>query len=392
MTGNPPPLVSLSLWALLVIAFNARCVQAKPTEATTAPQPSQQQLTYHQHNIANLLGDVERRYGEAVASLRQLRLKLEQKERELATIQQGLRLLEKNIGEQQKILAAEVKAAYQMGKQQRLKLLLNQNDPALSGRMLKYFQYFTQQRIDEIRRTEKLLADLDSKNQQLRQQRSELEGLLSQKKMEQAELAKAKEERNKLLARLTGLSAEEQLRQLRQSETVIASLLGSSPNTGSIASIASMASNDVAEDDENTRQESVATQRAPKFSELKGKLRPPTEGRIVQQFGSPRLETVWDGILIAAPEGTEVHAVADGKVVFAKWLKSYGYLMILEHGTDYMTLYAFNQSLFKRKHDAVRSGEIIAAVGQSGGRLQPGLYFAIRKQGVAVDPASWWQK
>jgi len=332
-----------------------------------------------------MLEDVERRYGETAAFLHQLRLKLEQKERDLAAIKQEVVLLEKNIGAQQKILAAEIKAAYQMGRQPQLKLLLNQNDPALSGRMLKYYQYLAQQRIDGIKHTGKLLAELEGKNQQAAQQYAELEQLWSAKKKEQDKLAQAKEERGKLLAQLTGQSAAEQLWQLKQSEAVLAGLLGAPPSPKASGP------DEVAGRDSNPGQEGIAIQPAANFSALKGKLRQPAKGRIAQTFGSPRLETVWDGVLIAAPEGAEVRAVADGKVVFAKWLKSYGYLMILEHGPDYMTLYAFNQSLFKRKHDTVRSGEIIAAVGQSGGRAEPGLYFAIRKQGVAVDPAPWWQ-
>lgn len=378
-------LFSLGWLGVLALVGHACYAQTQPTDGATQAQPSRQQLSYHQHKLANLLEDVERRYGETAAALHRLRLKLEQTERELAALEQDAKLLQKTIGAQQKILAAEVRAAFQMGRQQRLKLLLNQNDPVLSGRMLRYYQYFLQQRLDRIRKTETLLAELDGKNQQAARQHAELATLWSEKKKEQDALARAKAERGKLLAQFAGLSAAEQLLQLQQSEAVLAGVLAASLKANASAADA------VAKDAGDSLPEAAAPPSV-RFSDLKGSLPLPTQGRIVQTFGSPRLETVWDGVLIAAQEGAEVKAVADGKVVFAQWLKSYGYLMILEHDPDYLTLYAFNQSLFKRKNDTVRSGEVIAAVGQSGGRPQPGLYFAIRKQGAALDPAPWWQK
>lgn len=364
----------------MAIGYNARAA------TDTSPQPDRQQIKYHQSHIADMLDEVEQRYGETAAALFELRVKMEQKKQQMDSIRQEISRLEDQVSGQQKILAAEIKAAYRMGSQEQLKLLLNQNDPALSGRILRYYQYLTQERVDTIKTTERLVADLDTKNRQIQEQDAELEKLLSEKQIEQDALTKAKQQRNQLLARLSDMPAQKRLEQLKQSETVLTNLLNGLPGADLIPD------RQVASENKHTEQQKKPTQKTQKFAELKGKLPWPTKGRISQKFGSPRLETVWDGILIEAPEGTEVHAVADGKVVFAKWLKSYGYLMILEHDPEYMTLYAFNQSLFKHKNDTVHTGEPIAAVGQSGGRTQPSLYFAIRKRGVAIDPAPWWQK
>jgi septal ring factor EnvC (AmiA/AmiB activator) len=125
------------------------------------------------------------------------------------------------------------------------------------------------------------------------------------------------------------------------------------------------------------------------FPALKGKLPWPVKGRLAQRFGSPRSEGIWDGVLIDASEGMEVQAVTRGKVVYAEWLRGYGLLTIIDHGQGYMTLYAFNQSLYKRMGDQVKAGDVIASVGQSGGRSQSGLYFGIRKKGVPIDPLEW---
>jgi septal ring factor EnvC (AmiA/AmiB activator) len=128
------------------------------------------------------------------------------------------------------------------------------------------------------------------------------------------------------------------------------------------------------------------------FSTLKGSLPWPVRGRLAQKFGSPRTEGVWDGVLIDAPEGMEIKAVTQGKVVYAEWMRGYGLLIIVDHGHGYMTLYAFNQSLYKKMGDTVEAGDVIASVGQSGGRSQSGLYFGIRKKGVPIDPLEWCRR
>jgi len=125
------------------------------------------------------------------------------------------------------------------------------------------------------------------------------------------------------------------------------------------------------------------------FTTLKGSLPWPVKGRLAQSFGSPRADSRWDGVLIEANEGTDIKAVTEGKVVYAEWKMGYGMLLIIDHGHGYMTLYAFNQSLYKHEGDWVEAGDVIATVGQSGGRSQAGLYFGIRQNGTPVDPLEW---
>ena len=131
------------------------------------------------------------------------------------------------------------------------------------------------------------------------------------------------------------------------------------------------------------------------FSSLKGQLPWPVKGRLTNKFGSARAEStesIWDGVLIDASEGTEIRAVTSGKVVFSDWLRGYGLLIIIDHGKGYMTLYAFNQSLYRQVGEWVDAGEVIASVGQSGGRSHSGLYFGIRNKGKPVDPLEWCRK
>lgn len=127
------------------------------------------------------------------------------------------------------------------------------------------------------------------------------------------------------------------------------------------------------------------------FAALRGKLHLPLRGEIAGRFGSPRAESgaLWKGLFIRATEGTEVHAVAAGKVVFADWLRGFGNLLIVDHGGGYLSIYGNNQSLFRDAGQNVKSGETIAAAGNSGGQGESGLYFELRHQGQAFDPLKW---
>ena len=99
-----------------------------------------------------------------------------------------------------------------------------------------------------------------------------------------------------------------------------------------------------------------------------------------------------DGLLIGASAGTPVKAVADGTVVYAEWMTGYGLLLIVDHGNDYMSLYAHNDALLRDAGDAVRRGEAVSTVGSSGGHGRPALYFELRRHGQPVNPNVWLKR
>ncbi len=117
----------------------------------------------------------------------------------------------------------------------------------------------------------------------------------------------------------------------------------------------------------------------------------PVKGRLLRRFGEPTGlgELRSEGHFFAAEEGSPVRAVADGRVVFADWMRGYGQLIILQHAGGYLSLYAHNESIYKAVGQGVRRGEVIAAVGRSGGARQAGLYFEVRRGGQPVNPARW---
>jgi septal ring factor EnvC (AmiA/AmiB activator) len=126
------------------------------------------------------------------------------------------------------------------------------------------------------------------------------------------------------------------------------------------------------------------------FESLRGRLPAPIAGKVAARFGAKRGDgPVWRGMFVKAPEGTEVHAVAAGRVVYADWMRGWGNVIIVNHGGEYLSIYGFNQTLFKHAGDAVKAGEIISSAGSTGGNEESGLYFELRHLGKPIDPAGW---
>ena len=344
-----------------------------------------QRLLQQRETLQGLLADIEMRYGEIAASLKKLQTNIEQKRQGLDKIRLDIRAYQNEIDKLSTELAGQVRAAYAMGQQEKLKLLLNQQDTALSSRMMIYFNYINKERLKKLAEMEAVVQRLDELDKQKQVETALLEQDLKQKKAEQAALDETRKQRNELLVQIGNdfSSSEQQLTQLQESQNRLKSLMASLPITEEELAVDDEPAKELPASLENTAQLKID------FSALKGKLPLPVNGKVAQKFGSPRAEGSWDGVLIDASEGTEIKAVTRGKVVYAEWLRGYGLLTIIDHGQGYMTLYAFNQSLYKRTGDSVEAGDVIASVGQSGGRSQAGLYFGIRKKGVPIDPLEW---
>jgi septal ring factor EnvC (AmiA/AmiB activator) len=271
--------------------------------------------------------------------------------------------------------------------------------------MMIYYNYLNKARVTKLTEINKAVKKLDQLEKDKQQESVFLEKKLDQKKSEQVILDAARNQRHELLAQINdNLSSDsEQLSQVIEGENKLRSVIAGLQNSedGSFAEPAQDFSTGAESATDQTSDESSTNsmdyneefpQLKVAFSTLKGKLPWPVRGRVTQKFGSPRSDSVWDGVLIDAKEGTDIHSVTWGKVVYAEWLRGYGLLTIIDHGQGYMTLYAFNQSVYKHVGDTINAGDIIASVGQSGGRSQSGLYFGIRKKGLPIDPLEWCRK
>lgn len=332
------------------------------------------QLKKQQNKATAELKRIEQQHGKIARVIHALNRQVQQKQQRIIDIQQEIQLQNGWLLMQQARLVEQVKSAYALGRQEQLKLLFNQQDISRSSRIMTYYQYFNRARQDKLSGINASLQLLNTLAQENQLEKQELATLVANNKQQQNELVRTKKERREILAKINKNYRQNsaQLSGLKKNEKQLKRLISSLQK----ATPAVPANNNSAQP----------------FDRLKGKLVWPVKGRIVRTFNSPRSGGVWDGVLIKAKEGTAITAIARGKVVFSEWLKGYGLLVIVQHGKKYMSLYAFNQSLYKKVGDWVEVGDILATVGNSGGREKPGLYFEIRKKGEPLNPKKWCKK
>ena len=343
------------------------------------------QLSEQKNSMQSLLSEIDKNYGQRAAILKKLQVTIEQKRQSLDTIHRDMDVHRSEIESLNNELANQVRLAYALGQKEKLKLLLNQQDSVKSGRMMVYFKFFNQNRLKKLQDLEAAVKDLDQLDKERQVETEVLQQDLERKQAEQTSLNDARKQRNELLKRIDSdfISNEQRLAQLQESESRLRGLMTSLSDTEKALSV------NAEQDKELSTSLANVSKTNTDFLSLKGKLPWPVVGKLSHKFGSARTEVAWDGVLIDAKEGLEVQAVTRGKVVFAEWFRSFGLMIIIDHGQGYLTLYGYNQSLYKKTGDAVEAGDIIASVGQSGGRNKAGLYFGIRNKGVPIDPLEW---
>ena len=315
---------------------------------------------------------------KAEVAIGEKRLRLQDLERErawsakrLAELDAAIAGREAELAVESGHLSAQVRAAYMSGNQEKIKLLLNQRDPAMLGRMMAYYRYFNDYRADNIGAVTEKIRELAAMHSEVAAEEARLADLARTRSAELEKLAAAQAERQELLAALKQRMAAEgrEIERLAAQEQDLARL---------IAELTSILS------------DYPITSEEP-FSEFRGRLTWPVAGTLLRDFGQPRVggELKWNGVVLAAPRGREVRSVYHGRVAFADWLAGMGLLVIVDHGEGYMTLYGYNETILKNAGDWVAPGDVIATVGDSGGQSEAGLYFEIRRGTQPLNPRRW---
>ncbi|NEX61365.1 murein hydrolase activator EnvC family protein [Noviherbaspirillum galbum] len=225
--------------------------------------------------------------------------------------------------------------------------------------------------------------------------------LIEEQRRAEAEAAKAAAARAEAAKAEVARAAAERQEKLRQDQLAQSRAKAQPPVAGKMSSVKTKPANPDAIDNDEPPKTVARNELAPEpgvqsglfsreFGSLRGQLRLPVKGDLIAKFGGKRGDgPAWKGLFIRAPEGSEIRAVAQGRVVFADWLRGFGNLIILDHGGEYLTIYGNNQAVLKHAGDLVKTGEVIASAGNSGGNEQSGLYFEMRHQGRAFDPLGW---
>lgn len=328
--------------------------------------------TADRNQLTRTLGAAEQSVAQARTELGRLRRERGERAARRAQLAQEKAGREVALGAERRELAAELRSAYLIGREEPLKLLLNQEDPARAGRMFAYYSYFGRARAERIARIEGFVAEIAALDGQLRGEEERLLALEAQQKAQVSQLESARAERSKALAALEAASRTRAaaLDRLREEQAGLEKLV-----------------RDLRRALERFPVDSKAA-----FGNLRGKLAWPVAGKLVAKFGATRAGAIkWDGVMIAAERGAPVRSIASGRIAYADWLPGLGLLVIVDHGDRYLSLYGHNDQLYKAVGEQVAPGETIAAAGDSGGRSRPELYFEIRRNGKPVDPAPWFR-
>jgi septal ring factor EnvC (AmiA/AmiB activator) len=268
-------------------------------------------------------------------------------------------------------LAQQLRVAYINGSDEWLRVALSKQDVATLGRRMVYYGYLSRQRSSGIANLRALLTALEHTRTEIEQQAKDLLALESQLAEQLQQLADTRGERAGLVARIGG--------EIESKDAEIARLASQAEELSEL--VAALARVLPAMPDVD----------AEPFAGQTAQLSWPANGPLLKSFGQSRADgrLKWQGVLMGAPAGSNVRAVYHGRVIFSDWLDGMGLLMIVEHGDGYLSLYGHNQDLLKDVGEWVEPGEMIAHVGDSGGKASAGLYFEIRKNGTPVNPGQW---
>ncbi|RJG04522.1 murein hydrolase activator EnvC family protein [Noviherbaspirillum sedimenti] len=406
-----------------------------------------QQTEGAREHAADGLAQSEQAISEANRALHELGAEQQQTRQKLADLTQQQARLRKTVQAQQGQLAELIRQQYVSGNEDHWKLLLSGDNPNRINRELRYLGYVPQAQTRLLETLRVNLREIEANQAQAQNAQDELEEIAQEARDQKALLEKEKAKRVTMLAQLSNkLTAQrKQADGIQRNEQRLGSLVNrlsqlieeqqkaeaearkrreieaereaerkrlAQREARRAAQQAKNAASqgkpqakkpplDAIDDDEPPAKSYGRNELTPQtlvqlngseraFAALRGQLRLPVRGELLAKYGSRRNDgPLWKGLFIGAAEGSQIKAVAAGRVVFADWLRGFGNLIIIDHGNQYLSIYGYNQAVLKRSGDAVGMGEIIASAGNSGGHEQSGLYFELRHQGRAFDPLEW---
>lgn len=375
----------------LCFLFSVAIISGSSLAAETTDIPDyQNKLDRLQKSIKKIhehLKNTRSRKSHLLTDLKTLESNISKNSRDLKSTERRIRQLNGRVGQlkndltvltrqlrkQRATLADQIRAAYALGSQQHLKMLLNQQNPGETGRIQVYFDYLNRAREREILNFIQSIETKHKKENELASALSSQNTALSKRKKQKRGLQNQRLKRNQLLAKLDKKikNQEQTLTDLESSRNRIENLLMSLGQL--LADIPAAPGDQIP------------------FSQQKGNLPWPIQGPLLSRYGQSknRGDLKWKGVLIGASYGVPIRTISHGRIAFADWLQGFGFITIIDHGEGFMSLYGHSESLFKQAGDWVTAGEVIATVGDSGGQPSSGLYFEIRSRGKTIDPYFW---
>lgn len=357
-------------------------------------------------DAADALKDSETAISQANKKLFEINQKQQQNKSTLVSLKKESLTLNEKLAKQQKQLSSLITQQYVHGNQSYTKLLLQNKNPSQISRDIQYYSYIAKAHAKLIDDMQASLVKVKALNNETAATLHAVADLKAKQLAERKELVQQKQEKSKVVKSLSSQIAAQrnQIKKLKRDEQNLSNLVqrlakivakkppkkvvNRKAITKKSDDSATKSNNQTIAKNEETPTNAYA---GSNFSALKGKLNLPVRGDVTNRFGSSRSDTgvSWKGLFIRASEGSDVKSVASGRVVFADWMRGFGNLIIVDHGSGYMSLYGNNQAVLKQVGDEVDAGDNIAAVGNSGGNESNGLYYELRRASKPFDPLSW---
>jgi septal ring factor EnvC (AmiA/AmiB activator) len=319
------------------------------------------------------LKKIERSIGNISQKISASKKKIFNKKSELSQLQKLKQKSKKKLSQENSTLARHVYSAYTLGQQEKIKLLFSQQDAGDLQRNLIYYQYFSNARVNLIKRVQENIDTLLKTESDINNTKQVLEASHQLLKDQKNQLKKNGSKRRDIISFLD--------KQLKKQGGILGRLQVDAKELESLI---------------NSIEDILIASPEPRFdnrpfAKLRGQLPWPVKGRVKKLYGHQKQlsELRWQGVLIEAPVGRHVRAISRGRIAFADWLRGLGNIIIIDHGNSYLSLYGHNESLFKSAGEWVEAGDIIGSIGSSGGQKKPSLYFEIRKKGKPQNPTRW---
>ncbi|MBV53773.1 MAG: peptidase M23 [Coxiellaceae bacterium] len=324
--------------------------------------------TQNRNHLQMKLKSLDEQSASVAKSIQKTQKESSQKKRSIKKLQKQQAQLESELKLKKIAISKELSAAYIASRQPYLKLLLSQHNSQELNRLSNYYRYLYEYQQGLINNLEIAIKTIELNRQQLNKQQNQLNSLILKQQQQKSYLHKTTTKRKTVIQSITSKIKQhhQALSILTQDKQVLNKTI-------------------------QQLKTNVTSKNKQAFIDLKGSLEWPTKGKISHRFGTKiqQSELTWAGVVMEAPTGQPVYAIAAGHIVFSKWLSGYGMLVIINHGNGYMSLYGRNQSLYVKQGDEVKAGQQISTVGQTGGFTSPGLYFAIRHNAKPLNPTQW---
>lgn len=402
MTGNPrllPALLALIAATWTPLAAGAMSQAKTQEEAREQQRELRARISALQKKLAaaeetkteasDALRESEQAISEANRELRQLNHQSHESNAKLDELRKSSQDTSNSLRAQQDLLGRMLRQQYLQGQSDALRLTLNREDPNEMARQLHYLAHIARARAQLVDGLRSNLREIDRLKAEIAEEAAAIARIATEQLTQKKRLEQEKRARAGVLSRVSRdiRAQQREMRAMQANENrltrlvdQLAKLVVRKPAAGTGGR-------------PRPRNDAVPSSRNDNspFAALRGKLALPVRGELGSRFGSPRSDggVTWKGLFIAARSGDDVRAVADGRVVYADWLRGFGNLLIVDHGDSYMTLYANAEALLKQVGDVIRGGEAVATVGNSGGNAESGLYFEMRHEGRPFDPLNW---